>query len=103
MLWRRTSSSLPTFGAAPARGRSGRHHCPSGVGAILVLGGAKHIYFYINKTLRWVRVGLGRRNLVYAKAGIGGPKLAYGFALAASTSVDSPRREFLKFVPVQWQ
>jgi hypothetical protein len=26
---------------------------------------------------------------------LGAPRLAYGFALAAGTSVDSPRREFL--------
>ncbi len=44
-------------------------------------------------------MGLGRRNLVHAKPGTGGPKLAYGFALAASTSVDSHQREFLKIRP----
>jgi hypothetical protein len=34
MLWRRTSSLLLAFGAAPARGRSGRHHRPSGAGTL---------------------------------------------------------------------
>jgi hypothetical protein len=34
MLWRRALSSLSAFGAAPARRNSGRHHRPSGVGAI---------------------------------------------------------------------
>jgi hypothetical protein len=34
---------------------------------------------------------------------LGAPRLAYGFALAASTSVDSPRREFFKFVLVRWR
>ncbi len=33
---------------------------------------------------------------------LGAPRLAYGFALAASMSVDSPRREFFKFVPLRW-
>ncbi len=32
---------------------------------------------------------------------LGAPRLAFGFALAATTSVDSPQREFFKIVPVR--
>jgi hypothetical protein len=34
---------------------------------------------------------------------LGAPRLAYGFAQAANTSVDLLRREFFKFVLVRWQ
>jgi hypothetical protein len=53
------------------------------------------IYFYINKM---PHLGMkGPRSLYFwfmLSLELRAPRLAYGFALAASTSVDSPRREF---------
>ncbi len=57
------------------------------------MSGAKQNYFYITKRRDWVGWGPDRRTLPNASSlELGDPRLAYGFALATSTLVDTLRR-----------
>jgi hypothetical protein len=65
--------------------------------------GAKQNYFYITKCRDWVGWGSDRRTLPNANSlELGDPRLAYGFALATSTLVDTLRRGIYP-VLAQWR
>ncbi len=65
--------------------------------------GAKQNYFHITKRRDWVGWGPDRSTLLNAESlELGDPRLAYGFALATSTLVDSLRRGIYP-VLAQWR